>query len=608
MPNLYHPDEDNKVRVVMRFYREGTADPDYFNHPAFLLYSLAAAGWVAHLVAGLAVEAPALYAVGRAWVGLLGGFTVLATFFLAREAAVGWLSRERRSEAGVEYAGPGWRENLAGVVAAGLLAVTPLHVVISHYVKEDVPLAMWATLALIFYVRIARDGRRRDYVLAAVCTGLALATKYSGVTLLPLFLAAHVVFVLGHREEGWPWGCGVRVPGGWKLAVPVAAAVGVCLSLGRSAGTYFANALALAAVAFLVFRPVPTGREAHWKWRVLVKAGLVLLMVLVVFVAINPYALLNAGRFREDFGYERHHALRYGHQGMKVSPWGYFWGFHLAYSLLPGMGWPLLLLALVAAAALLAVRRPGVRVLQLAALLWYLVHEASWLKPAPNFDRYMAPVLPPLCVLLGLGLVFLLSTALRAARSAGGGGRWRLPVRAAAFAALLGVAVVPAAVRSWRLVDQMIPDTRDTLAEWLCTNVPPGSVVARTLYTGCPRSREFKVLRPRRLISESGHRLDVATGWYSWPDKRTGAPRRERLDYVVLSSYWVDRFHMFGDGGDEFDKTRRRFFAELAQRWGPPARVFRPPYGSYGFNNPTIWVYRNPAVKEKPPLDGRSPE
>jgi 4-amino-4-deoxy-L-arabinose transferase-like glycosyltransferase len=597
LPALYHPDEDNKVRVVTRFYQQGTADPDYFKHPAFLLYSLAGVGWVVHLFSESAMEPPTIYVVGRAWVGLLGGLTVLLTFFLTREAAAGWLGSRDKSDAPPERSGVGWRANLSGLIAAGLLAVTPLHVIISHYIKEDVPLAFWSTLALIFYLRIARAGRRRDYVLGALFTGMALATKYSGVGLLPLFFAAHLLYVLGHREEGWPWGGALRIPGNWKLAVPVAAAIGICVSLGRSPGTYAANVMMLAALAFLVFRPVPTGKMTHWKWPLLIKVGLVLLAVLLVFVVVNPYAVLNADRFLEDFSYERNHALRHGHQGLKVSPWQYFWGFHLAYSLLPGMGWPLLILALAAAVGLLVVPRPGVRTLQLAALLWYVMHEASYLKPAPNFDRYMAPVLPPLCALAGLGLVLLLTRGLRWAGDAGGRRRLRSLGAVGAFSVLLGAVAVPAAVRSWQLLDQLVPDTRDTLAGWLREHVPPGAVLVRTQYTGRPSSTRFRILRPRRLISERGHRLDLATGWFAWPDRKTGKPRRARLDYVVLSSYWVDRFRRFEGDGQESGAAGHRFYADLIERWGPPVKIFRAPLGPYGFNNPTIWVYRNPASK-----------
>ncbi len=72
-----------------------------------------------------------------------------------------------------------------GVFAATVLALVPLHVEMSRVARVDGPLALWATLALFLVVRYEQERRFRDAVLAAIATGCAISTKYSGVLLLP---------------------------------------------------------------------------------------------------------------------------------------------------------------------------------------------------------------------------------------------------------------------------------------------------------------------------------------------------------------------------------------------------------------------------------------
>jgi hypothetical protein len=71
--------------------------------------------------------------------------------------------------------------------------------------------------------------------------------------------------------------------------------------------------------------------------------------------------------------------------------------FHLRESLWPGLGTPLLALGLIGLAAPFVAARERRMPLALIAsftLLWYAVHEATPLKPFPDFSRYMLPLVP----------------------------------------------------------------------------------------------------------------------------------------------------------------------------------------------------------------------
>jgi len=123
------------------------------------------------------------YVLGRSTAALLGCTTVAAVYWIARHAY----------------------SNLAGLVAAFLLAINVLHVDLSHRIGVDVPMAACAALALYFGLRLADDGGRRNYVLAALFAALATTTKLPGVLVLIPLLAAHSYRVATARSGARGW-------------------------------------------------------------------------------------------------------------------------------------------------------------------------------------------------------------------------------------------------------------------------------------------------------------------------------------------------------------------------------------------------------------------
>jgi hypothetical protein len=96
------------------------------------------------------------------------------------------------------------------------------------------------------------------------------------------------------------------------------------------------------------------------------------------------------------------------------------WGlFHLRESLWPGLGTPLFALGLIGLAAPLIAARERRMPLFLVAgftLLWYAVHEATPLKPFPDYSRYILPLVP-LFVIPGTSFIYKLSSRLESARA-----------------------------------------------------------------------------------------------------------------------------------------------------------------------------------------------
>ena len=180
LPAVYNPDE---VAITSRAlaFAKGDLNPHNFLYPTFYFYVLFA--WQG-LTAVLAVvtrqvasfgaferefflDPTRVYVAGRLLTALLGTATVYACWTLARRLGLG--------------AGALW--------AAVFLAVAPLHVRDSHYIKHDVPVTL---LIVLSYAACARVwDRRGSLVLAAAVTGAAFATHYYAIFLaIPLAWSA----------------------------------------------------------------------------------------------------------------------------------------------------------------------------------------------------------------------------------------------------------------------------------------------------------------------------------------------------------------------------------------------------------------------------------
>jgi uncharacterized membrane protein len=181
LPAVYNPDE---VAIMSRAlaFAKGDPNPHNFLYPTFYFYLLfawiAATGAVSMLtgaVTSLAafqreffVDPTRVYVAGRLLTAFAGTGTVVATWALARRIA---------GEA-------------AGMGAALFVAVAPLHVRDSHYVKHDVPVTLLIVLAYLAYERLWRDPPPeggRSIIVAAALTGIAFSTHYYTIFLaIPL--------------------------------------------------------------------------------------------------------------------------------------------------------------------------------------------------------------------------------------------------------------------------------------------------------------------------------------------------------------------------------------------------------------------------------------
>jgi hypothetical protein len=184
LPAVYNPDE---VAIMSRAlaFAKGDLNPHNFLYPTLYFYVLfawegltallaVASGAVASFGAfqrEFFVDPTRVFVAGRLLTALLGTATVVAIGVL-----------------GARIAG-----RFVGIAAALVLAVAPLHVLNSHYVKHDVPVTFVIVLAYLTYERLWKGG---SLFAAAAVTGVAFATHY-----YTIFLAIPLAWAIVHRSR-----------------------------------------------------------------------------------------------------------------------------------------------------------------------------------------------------------------------------------------------------------------------------------------------------------------------------------------------------------------------------------------------------------------------
>ncbi|MBM3292884.1 MAG: glycosyltransferase family 39 protein [Candidatus Aminicenantes bacterium] len=318
LPHTYHVDENWFAGKAMQFFG-GDLNPRFFHVPTLHMYMIAGL-WRSYYLAGRTVGAfrsPAdfeaafardptvFYLIGRSLSALLSIGTILLLYL------IGTRMYGRR----------------AGFLAALLLVFALDHNRISHDMLPDVPMVFFLVLSFWFIWKIRTGGRTRDYLLAGLAAGIAMAMKYGGqMMLLPLFLA-HLFRVL---ESGRP-------------------------------------------------------RREIFLSPKLIGAGLVFA---AAFLAGSPYIVLDFPKFWSEFRWQTRHLVTEGHYGSSLEESG--WGFYFAYGFRENVGLLSQFLVLGGLVlALLRRRRRDLILLSFPLVLFLLI--AGWKTRATRYLMPLAP-------------------------------------------------------------------------------------------------------------------------------------------------------------------------------------------------------------------------
>lgn len=186
-------------------------------------------------------------------------------------------------------------------------------------------------------------------------------------------------------------------------------------------------------------------------WRYLGKFWCVAALgVLLSFFLFNPYAFLDFKTFLWEL-----------HVQSRSNTGGYPWVHHLAYSLAGAMGIPFLLFALLAVIRPFFSRDLPSQSLSIFVIGYYAV-LCKWGQP---YDRYVLPLIPPLCI---LSAIFLMELKAKITY-----------VGPFLFATLFLTFTIPSAVKIVRWNSLMAEkDVRTLTKEWIESHIPAGSYIA----------------------------------------------------------------------------------------------------------------------------------
>lgn len=162
----YHPDEFLLIGSALMVLQG--AIPTFYNYPSLYMF-LAAFAVLSGTAYGAVGSQGDIYLASRIITVLMSVGAVGATMWAGR-VVFGWA---------------------AGLVAAVLLAIAPLHVQHSHFATVDVPCTLFVAAGLGFAGLILSRGTWRVYVLGGVMVGLAAGTKYNAGIVLLALIAAH---------------------------------------------------------------------------------------------------------------------------------------------------------------------------------------------------------------------------------------------------------------------------------------------------------------------------------------------------------------------------------------------------------------------------------
>ncbi|MCB0320397.1 MAG: glycosyltransferase family 39 protein, partial [Bdellovibrionales bacterium] len=377
-----------------------------------------------------------------------------------------------------------------GVYAALLLAVFPLHVTCSRYLKEDSLLTFFFFFSTLFAVFVARTKNSRWLILSGIAAGCSTSVKYSG-----MLSAGIPVLAAMYLEQGIPRDSRV-----WKHLI------------------------------------------------------LALILVPIAFVACSPYVVLDSVKFQKDFQVEQSH-MENGHY-FAIDAWSQYWSYHLQRSLIPGVTLFPVLVGLLGIGVLIVRGNAWGVFCVLLFMAYYLPAEYVKAKPAPQPERYILPTLPFFALLVGEGVRVLFKDSL---------------VR---FVVGLLVVAMPL-VRTVQLLSEIAPDTRIQMNDWMMTNIPKGAHVYVDHKRYSPEiSEEYFAVTyaPRATIHQD---LDART------------LQKLGQEYLLISSLWYDRYFSQPRTDEGVRRKLTKLFQDLEV-----VKEMRPKYGTYGFHNPTVTLFR----------------
>ena len=194
LPSIYDPDEPMFMIKALELLTNQTLNPHWFGHPGSTTIYLVALIDSAVVGAGLSSGAfssvsqfakaafadPAmLFIPARAAMAVLGVLSVWLTYLVARRL----------------HGTP------VALIAAGLLSINALHIAWSQVVRTDIHASVFMLASLLFSIRACEAGKLKDYLLAGLFSGFAIATKWPAASIFAAVLGAVACRMFAREDQ-----------------------------------------------------------------------------------------------------------------------------------------------------------------------------------------------------------------------------------------------------------------------------------------------------------------------------------------------------------------------------------------------------------------------
>lgn len=324
------------------------------------------------------------------------------------------------------------------------------------------------------------------------------------------------------------------------------------LFLGLSFGLVCA-AKYKSATVFLIYLVTPLALSKLRNWAYYKYLFSSLIISLLTFLIINFPIFTNFNTFLKGLKFELRHAIE-GHHSIAIYPWEQFYTFHLRYSLIPSLTLlPVILGIGYIVFCLVQWKKINWkdRFFVLYVFIFYFILESSPLKPFPDYERYVVPLIP-------IVSYFCMQAIRQLAAFAPHNTRYFLAL------VLATIVIVPPATDSINLVLNFNNDTRGKIEEALQNS--SNSVVAETY--SLPATK-YRVVPRLTDLDLQGKDKNVCT--------------------LVASSFRYSRYLFAGELAnlDPVVSDRYQKYLDLFQY---PYIEIQPQHRSFAFSNPVIRI------------------
>jgi len=329
----------------------------------------------------------------------------------------------------------------------------------------------------------------------------------------------------------------------------------LCLSItsGLALASHYKGVI-LILIYFITPLIVPsTRRIAYYK-----RITLILPITLIVFLLVNFPLFLDVEVFKSGV-YDQITHLNRGHK-LKIYPIQHLFSFHLINSVIPGMTFPLAMLAIISMMFMIATWKKTIwqdRIIIAYIISYYLVMETTPLKPYPGFMRYILQIIPALIYLAYRGVNIL---------------QGYLPSGKSKIITLciICITLIFPAYDSIGLTYHMEDDTRKMAYEWMQENNLFKEKIKYTTHTFNRELIESDILNYKEKFSVKGLRA-------------------EGYSYFVISSFIYERIEYgsrLPDQNQKIYESQERYNRLFEQ----PYVEFQPRFKTFAFSNPTIRI------------------